>query len=159
MQEKITVGSMFAGIGGICLGFKQNGCELVWANEIDKHACKTYRLNFGDSYLVEGDIQKIDTKSIPKFDILTAGFPCQAFSSVGLLQGFDDPRGNLFFETDQEWSITQLVCLAPFPRSQIVRFIEEGIVTADMPAKKIEAVLKPYREELKEEKKLYRRTY
>ena len=99
MQEKITVGSMFAGIGGICLGFKQNGCELVWANEIDKYACKTYRLNFGDSYLVEGDIQKIDTKDIPKFDILTAGFPCQAFSSVGLLQGFDDPRGNLFFET------------------------------------------------------------
>lgn len=99
MQEKITVGSMFAGIGGICLGFKQNGCELIWANEIDKHACKTYRLNFGDSYLVEGDIQKIDTKDIPKFDILTAGFPCQAFSSVGLLQGFDDPRGNLFFET------------------------------------------------------------
>lgn len=99
MQEKITVGSMFAGIGGICLGFKQNGCELIWANEIDKYACKTYRLNFGDSYLVEGDIQKIDTKDIPKFDILTAGFPCQAFSSVGLLQGFDDPRGNLFFET------------------------------------------------------------
>ena len=89
MQDKITVGSMFAGIGGICLGFKQNDCELVWANEIDKHACKTYRLNFGDSYLVEGDIQKIDTKSIPKFDVLTAGFPCQAFSSVGLLQGFD----------------------------------------------------------------------
>ncbi len=99
MQDRITVGSMFAGIGGICLGFKQNGCELVWANEIDKHACKTYRLNFGDGYLVEGDIQKIDTKTIPKFDILTAGFPCQAFSSVGLLQGFDDPRGNLFFET------------------------------------------------------------
>lgn len=99
MQEKITVGSMFAGIGGICLGFIQNGCELIWANEIDKYACKTYRLNFGDSYLVEGDIQKIDTKDIPKFDILTAGFPCQAFSSVGLLQGFDDPRGNLFFET------------------------------------------------------------
>ena len=99
MQKRITVGSMFAGIGGICLGFKQNGCELIWANEIDKYACKTYRLNFGDSYLVEGDIQKIDTKDIPKFDILTAGFPCQAFSSVGLLQGFDDPRGNLFFET------------------------------------------------------------
>ena len=99
MQERITVGSMFAGIGGICLGFKQNGCELIWANEIDKYACKTYRLNFGDSYLVEGDIQKVDTKDIPKFDILTAGFPCQAFSSVGLLQGFDDPRGNLFFET------------------------------------------------------------
>lgn len=99
MQDQYTVGSMFAGIGGICLAFKQNGCKIVWANEIDKHACKTYRLNFGDGYLVEGDIQKTDAKTIPKFDILTAGFPCQAFSSVGLLGGFEDPRGNLFFET------------------------------------------------------------
>lgn len=98
-MEQYTVGSMFAGIGGICLAFMQNGCKLVWANEIDKWACKTYRLNFGDAYLVEGDIQKIDERSIPKFDILTAGFPCQTFSSVGLLQGFNDPRGNLFFET------------------------------------------------------------
>ena len=99
MSKDYTVGSMFAGIGGICLAFKQNGCKLVWANEIDKYACKTYQLNFGDEYLVEGDIQKIDVEQIPKFDILTAGFPCQAFSSVGLLQGFEDPRGNLFFET------------------------------------------------------------
>lgn len=99
MENTFTVGSMFAGIGGICLAFKQNGCKLVWANEIDKYACQTYRLNFGDNYLVEGDIQDIDVKSIPKFDILTAGFPCQTFSSVGLLQGFNDPRGNLFFET------------------------------------------------------------
>lgn len=89
---------MFAGIGGIDLGFEQAGCEIVWANDIDKYACKTYRLNFGEEYLVEGDIKDISTKDIPKFDILTAGFPCQAFSSVGLLQGFDDPRGNLFFE-------------------------------------------------------------
>lgn len=89
---------MFAGIGGIDLGFEQAGCEIVWANEIDKYACKTYRLNFGEDYLVEGDIKDISTKNIPKFDILTAGFPCQSFSSVGLLQGFDDPRGNLFFE-------------------------------------------------------------
>ncbi len=89
---------MFAGIGGIDLGFEQAGCEIVWANEIDKHACKTYRMNFGNDFLVEGDIQNVSTKEIPKSDILTAGFPCQAFSSVGLLQGFDDPRGNLFFE-------------------------------------------------------------
>ena len=94
-----TVGSMFAGIGGICLAFKQNGCEVIWANDIDKYACNTYRLNFGCKYLVEADIQSIDTTDIPKFDILTAGFPCQAFSSVGLLEGFNDPRGNLFFET------------------------------------------------------------
>ena len=99
MDSNYTVGSMFAGIGGICLAFKQAGCKITWANEIDKYACKTYRLNFGDSYLVEGDIQNIANSDIPKFDILTSGFPCQTFSSVGLLQGFNDPRGNLFFET------------------------------------------------------------
>ena len=98
-MSQYTVGSMFAGIGGICMGFKDVGCKLVWANEIDKYACITYRLNFGDDYLVEGDIQEIKSQDIPSFDILTAGFPCQAFSSVGLLGGFDDPRGNLFFET------------------------------------------------------------
>ena len=98
-MSQYTVGSMFAGIGGICMGFRDAGCKLVWANEIDKYACITYRLNFGDDYLVEGDIQEVKSEDIPPFDILTAGFPCQAFSSVGLLGGFDDPRGNLFFET------------------------------------------------------------
>ena len=98
-QKQYTVGSMFAGIGGICLAFKQNNCKLVWANEIDKYACKTYRLNFGNDYLVEGDIQTLNLDLIPEIDILTAGFPCQAFSSVGLQKGFKDPRGNLFFET------------------------------------------------------------
>lgn len=97
-MKQYTVGSMFAGIGGICLAFKQNGCKIVWANEIDKYACKTYRLNFGDKYLVEGDIKDIDVSTIPNIDILTAGFPCQAFSSVGLQKGFEDYRGNLFFE-------------------------------------------------------------
>lgn len=89
---------MFAGIGGIDLAFKQAGCEIVWANESDKYACKTYRLNFLQEKLIEGDIRKINVNDIPKFDILTAGFPCQAFSSVGLMKGFEDPRGNLFFE-------------------------------------------------------------
>lgn len=90
---------MFAGIGGIDLAFEQAGFKVVWANEIDKHACITYRMNFGDEALVEGDIQKINTDDIPAFDVLVAGFPCQAFSSVGLQKGFEDPRGNLFFET------------------------------------------------------------
>lgn len=89
---------MFAGIGGIDLAFEQAGCAIVWANEQDKYACKTYRLNFGNKFLVEDDIKNVHTNDIPEFDILTAGFPCQAFSSVGLLQGFNDPRGNLFFE-------------------------------------------------------------
>lgn len=100
MQSKkvITVGSMFAGIGGICLGFKQAGFDIVWANEIDSAACKTYRHHFGGDYLVEGDICLIDKTSIPKFDVLTAGFPCQPFSLAGPHKGFKDKRGNLFFQ-------------------------------------------------------------
>lgn len=92
------VASMFAGIGGICLGFKQDGCSIVWANEFDKAACNTYRHNLGDKYLVEEDVRKIEPSNIPDFDILTAGFPCQPFSIAGRQKGFTDPRGNLFFE-------------------------------------------------------------
>jgi len=98
MSDKLKVGSMFAGIGGICLGFKQASCEIAWANEIDADAAKTYRHNFGDAFLVEGDIRKIDAHSIPDIDVLTAGFPCQSFSVAGRQRGFADPRGNLFFE-------------------------------------------------------------
>ena len=94
----MKVCSLFAGIGGIDLGFKQAGFDIVWANEYDAAACKTYRHNFGDSCLVEGDIRKIPVTSIPDFDVLTAGFPCQPFSVAGRQKGFDDKRGNLFFE-------------------------------------------------------------
>ena len=97
-ESKIRVASMFAGIGGICLGFKNAGFDIVWANEIDTSACKTYRHNFGDGYLVEGDIKRISAESIPEFDVLAGGFPCQPFSIAGKQKGFDDRRGNLFFE-------------------------------------------------------------
>lgn len=96
--KNIRIGSRFAGIGGICLGFKQAGFEIVWANERDNKACNTYRKNFGNSYLQETDITKIDVESIPDIDVLTAGFPCQPFSIAGLQRGFKDPRGNMFFE-------------------------------------------------------------
>lgn len=98
MSKSIKVASLFAGIGGICYGFKQAGAEIVWANEIDKDACKTYRHNFGGDYLVEGDIKLVDPNDIPDIDILNGGFPCQAFSVAGYRKGFDDERGNLFFE-------------------------------------------------------------
>lgn len=96
MQHRIA--SMFSGIGGICLGFKQAGFEIVWANDIDRAACMTYRHNFGNHYLVEGDIRDIDADSLPDFEVLTAGFPCQPFSIAGRQKGFKDKRGNLFFE-------------------------------------------------------------
>lgn len=96
--NNLKIGSMFAGIGGIDLGFKQAGFETVWANEFDSAAANTYRHNFGDRYLVEDNIKSVDANPIPDFDILTAGFPCQPFSIAGKQKGFSDPRGNLFFE-------------------------------------------------------------
>lgn len=94
----MNVVSLFSGIGGIDLGFQQAGFQLVWANEIDSAACKTYRTNFPNSFLFEGDIRKTDASSIPDCDVLVAGFPCQPFSTAGFQKGFRDPRGNLFFE-------------------------------------------------------------
>jgi DNA (cytosine-5)-methyltransferase 1 len=96
MSKKFTVGSLYAGIGGICLGFKKSGFDLLWANEYDKNACITYKKNFKHN-LIEGDVLELDIDAIPKIDILTAGFPCQPFSVAGYRKGFDDNRGNHFF--------------------------------------------------------------
>lgn len=94
----MKVCSLFSGIGGIDLGFKQAGFGIIWANEFDHDAATTYRVNFGDKHLVEKDIRQVNPHDIPDFDVLLAGFPCQPFSIVGRQKGFDDPRGNLFFE-------------------------------------------------------------
>ena len=93
--------SFFAGVGGIDKGFERAGFEVVFANEIDKYAAETFKANFPNVNLKVGDIQQLDEKSeIPDFDIMLAGFPCQAFSIAGYRQGFDDEkgRGNLFFD-------------------------------------------------------------
>ncbi len=94
----MTIGSLFAGIGGIELGFEQAGFKTIWANEIDSDACKTYRRNFPNVHLVEDDIRNVNPASLPNIDIITAGFPCQPFSVCGYKKGFADERGNLFFE-------------------------------------------------------------
>lgn len=98
MMNMIDVVSLFAGIGGICLGFRQAGFQICWANEKDRAACETYRHNFGNSYLVEGDIRKVDMNTLPHATVLAAGFPCQSFSLGGAQKGFADPRGTMFFE-------------------------------------------------------------
>ncbi|MDB8541223.1 DNA (cytosine-5-)-methyltransferase [Turicibacter sanguinis] len=97
-MEKLKVGSLFAGVGGTCIGFKNAGFNVVWSNEIDKNAAITYRENFEDVHLYEGDIHELDPTQLPKVDVLLAGFPCQAFSIAGYRKGFEDDRGNLFFE-------------------------------------------------------------
>jgi DNA (cytosine-5)-methyltransferase 1 len=92
---------MFAGVGGMTLGFKQAGYEISWANEFDRNACKTYRVNFSDHRLYEDSVVDLDPKELGYVDVLTSGFPCQAFSIAGHREGFNDSkgRGNLFFET------------------------------------------------------------
>ena len=88
---------LFAGVGGIELGFKQAGFTPVLANEIDKYAGVTYSLNHSHPLILR-DIHELETREIPKIDVLTGGFPCQAFSVAGYRKGFKDPRGNVFWE-------------------------------------------------------------
>lgn len=97
-MNKPTVVSLFSGIGGIDIGFINAGFNVIYANDKDYYACKTYKLNFPNTLLVEADIVNITAKTIPHSDILTAGFPCQSFSVMGRQRGFNDSRGNLFFE-------------------------------------------------------------
>lgn len=97
ITKKYTVGSLFAGIGGICQGFINSGFKIQWANEIDKQACITYRANFKHE-LIEADITKLDPAECKKVDIIAGGFPCQAFSVAGYRKGFTDTRGTLFFD-------------------------------------------------------------
>lgn len=97
-NPKFTFVDLFAGIGGFRLAMQNLGGKCVFTSEWDKEAKRTYKANFGETPF--GDITKEETKAyIPsKFDVLCAGFPCQAFSIAGKRGGFEDTRGTLFFD-------------------------------------------------------------
>jgi len=111
-KNKYTFIDLFAGIGGFHYAFHNLGAKCVFASEWDDHARKTYEHNFREiqpelfeeglfskgKSLFAGDITKVNKKSIPDFDILTGGFPCQPFSQAGFKKGFSDTRGTLFYD-------------------------------------------------------------
>ena len=100
-SEKYNIAAFFSGVGGIELGFEQtNEFRVVYANEFDKYARQTYRLNYPNTHLDSRDIHAVQPEEIPaeRVDVIMGGFPCQAFSIAGYRKGFDDDRGDLFFE-------------------------------------------------------------
>lgn len=96
VNSKFKFIDLFAGIGGIRLPFTELGGKCVFSSEWDAAACRTYTGNFGE--VPFGDITKIEADFIPSHDVLLAGFPCQAFSIMGKMRGFEDTRGTMFFE-------------------------------------------------------------
>lgn len=105
MNEGLRAGALFSGIGGFCLGFEGVGIKTAWAVENDPLAVLTYKHNIKGVRVVEHGGQPASIKDISvegddlePVDILHAGFPCQSFSQAGEKRGFEDPRGQLFYE-------------------------------------------------------------
>ena len=105
-KKKFSFIDLFAGIGGIRIGFEQIGGKCIFTSELNQYSCETYNANFTCNHPIVGDITKIKIEDIPKHDVLLAGFPCQPFSlagvskfnAIGRPHGFEcEKRGNLFF--------------------------------------------------------------
>ncbi len=95
-KKKLKIISLFAGAGGMDLGFKNAGFEIIWANDFDPDSVKTYKRNFGN-HIVLGDIEKIRTNNVPDNpDVVIGGFPCQGFSIANLGRSVDDSRNKLY---------------------------------------------------------------
>jgi DNA (cytosine-5)-methyltransferase 1 len=101
MTQNLTIAGLFAGVGGIEKGFSQAGFRPVVSNELDRYASITFREN-NVHQLIEGDIKELPSSAVPKgITVLAGGFPCQPFSVAGYRKGFDDDRGNVFWEIDR----------------------------------------------------------
>lgn len=112
-MKKLTTADLFAGIGGIRIGFElTGGFKTIYANEFDEFAKETYDSNFPETKIDLRSIKEINVDQLPKFDLILGGFPCQPFSIAGYRKGLDDTgRGDLFFD--------------------ILRFLDRGIKSPD----------------------------
>lgn len=93
----MKVVSLFSGTGGLDLGLKQAGLDIIWANDLYADAVETYKKNIGDHIILE-DISKISSEYIPECDVVIGGFPCQGFSQANMKRKADDPRNTLYLE-------------------------------------------------------------
>ncbi len=111
--KRYTSIELFAGAGGLALGLEKAGLSNILLSEIDKNACETLRKNRPEWNVIEGDVANIDFKPYQgNVDVITGGFPCQAFSFAGKRLGFEDARGTLFFEFARAVKETQpLICV------------------------------------------------
>ena len=89
--------SLFSGVGGLDVGFIRAGHKIIWANDIDKDAVETYKMNIG-SHIICEDITKIDSNEIPNCDMVIGGFPCQGFSVANMKRHSEDSRNKLYLE-------------------------------------------------------------
>lgn len=97
MNEHPNVVSLFSGAGGLDLGFKQAGFNLIWANDFDMDAVESYRRNIGD-HIICGDLSQIPSGDIPSCDVLIGGFPCQGFSLANTKRSIEDSRNQLYLQ-------------------------------------------------------------
>lgn len=98
-MKKYNLISLFAGCGGLDLGFERAGFEIPVANEYDKKIYETFKANHPNTHLIEGDIRNIAEDDFPdEIDGIIGGPPCQSWSEAGSLRGIDDARGQLFYE-------------------------------------------------------------
>lgn len=98
MNENFKIVSLFSGAGGLDLGFKQAGFNVIWANEFDKDIWETYERNHPETILDKRNILKIPVNEVPDCDGIIGGPPCQSWSEAGAARGINDDRGKLFFD-------------------------------------------------------------
>ena len=104
--------SLFSGAGGLDLGFHKAGFKAVAANEFDAKICPTFRANFPDVHLIEGDIRKLSPSDFPDdIDGIIGGPPCQSWSEAGSLKVINDARGQLFYDQISILKDKQQICL------------------------------------------------